>query len=595
MTTWILAVAVGVAAALIQYGRAATPGGANRFALAALRALAVALIVALLLDAPVGRPRPQAPWVFVDASQSMTRGASALDSVAWDSAGAVAADSTFVFGDTLHSVDRAVRASQPATRLRDVVARTMAAGRPVVLITDGEVQDSSALDALPTGSRVVVLERPVQRDAALATLEAPRAAVEGDSLTARIIVRSGSAGAAAGAVTLSLGDRPLGRWTLDAMSPWSERQLDLRVRVAGARGMSALRAAVTTPGDVEPRNDTLSASIELSRAASAVFVSTSPDEDSRFALAILRGTLALPTRGFLRVAPGLWRREGALTPASEQEVREALRNAPIAILHGDTAIFGPPQSVTLGPFALMVPGGEGEWYVTGTPPSPLAAALAGIPFDSLPPVAAGEPASGDWVALEARRGREPGLRPLVVGRDAPRRVVTVTGSGFWRWRFRAGASADAYAALWGGIFDWLAAERADRRAALPDENVIRAGESIRWRRGSASDSVVQVVLTRASEAPDTIELHFSPGVAIQESPPLAPGTYDVDVPGGRSLLVVNASAELLPARPRLQSGGAGRAAASGAGRAARSVGWLYALAILLLCVEWFWRRRAGLR
>jgi hypothetical protein len=172
----------------------------------------------------------------------------------------------------------------------------------------------------------------------------------------------------------------------------------------------------------------------------------------------------------------------------------------------------------------------------------------------------------------------------------------VSGSGFWRWRFRGGVSADAYAALWGGIFDWLAAERADRRGAVPDEGSVRAGQAIRWRRGSSVDSVVRVVLHRArGTTADTLRLHFVTGAAIQETPPLPAGTYDVTVPGGRTALVVNAAAELLPSRPRLQSGEVGRRAGADDARRARNVGWLYALAIALLCAEWIARRRAGLR
>src|ERR1041385_8151936 len=93
-------------------------------------------------------------------------------------------------------------------------------------------------------------------------------------------------------------------------------------------------------------------------------VSTSPDFDARYALAVLRGALGIPSRGFFRVAPGEWRVEGPLTPVTEADVRQAVREAPVAILHGDTAAFGPPRSIALGPLALMPPASaaEGEWY-----------------------------------------------------------------------------------------------------------------------------------------------------------------------------------------------------------------------------------------
>jgi hypothetical protein len=422
--------------------------------------------------------------------------------------------------------------------------------------------------------------------------------VDGDSLAIRLTLASGAQGAAAGFISLTLDDRPLGRWPLEAMSAASERQLDVRVRAGGTQGPAILRAMVSSSGDAEPRNDTLAATIEISRAASAVFVSTSPDQDARFAIAVLRGALALPTRGFLRIAPGMWRHEGSLASATESEVRQALREAPVAILHGDTTIFGPPQSTSLGPLALIVPpeSDDGEWYVTATPASPLSGALAAIPIDSLPPVSIGQPAVGEWTALEARRGRENVRRAVIVGRDEPRRTVTVTGSGFWRWRFRGGASADAYAALWGGIFDWLAAERADRRGAVPDENIVRAGSPIRWRRGSRPDSLVRVLVQRrGTQRGDTLTLRFGAGSAVQETPALPQGIYDVTMPGGRTLLAVNTSAELLPSRNRLASGMVGRRAPADNARRARSAGWLYAVAIALLCAEWIVRRRVGLR
>jgi hypothetical protein len=598
MSAWLIALAIGAAVAALQYARLRAPSGSVRILLAAMRALAIAIVVALLLDAPLGRARPIPPWAFVDASLSMTRGDTSLWRVAWDSARRVGAESLLVFGDSVRRGDPASRPADATTHLRPVVERTIATGRPVVLVTDGETQDSSALDALTTGSRVIVLPRRPQRDIALTTMEAPRAGVEGDSLAIRMTVAAGSEGAAAGQLTLHLDRQLLGRWPLDAMSPWAERQYDLRIRVEGAQGAGILRAVAAVPGDLEARNDTLSAVIEISRAASAVFVSTSPDQDARFAVAILRGALALPTRGFLRVAPGQWRHEGSLAPATEAEVRQAFRDAPIAILHGDTTVFGPLRTATMGPVALLVPpeSEDGEWYATSTPISPLSGALAALPLDSLPPIAAGVPATGDWTALEARRGREPTRRAVVVGRDSPRRVI-VTGAGFWRWRFRAGASADAYAALWGGIFDWLAAERADRRGAVPDAGVVRAGQMIRWRRGSSADSVVRASLQRRSATPtgDSLTLRFPAGLATVETPPLPSGVYDVTVPGGRTVLVVNESAELVPLRPRLRSSAVGRRARSDDARRARTTGWLYALAILLLCAEWVARRRAGMR
>ncbi|MEO6877971.1 MAG: hypothetical protein ABI205_05780, partial [Gemmatimonadaceae bacterium] len=333
-------------------------------------------------------------------------------------------------------------------------------------------------------------------------------------------------------------------------------------------------------------------------AARAVFASTSPDFDARYALAVLRGALAIPTSGYFRVAPGEWRVDGALTPVREEQVRQALRDAPVAIIHGDTAAFGPPRAATLGPLALIVTSpAEGEWYPSAAPASPLAPALSGLVWDSLPPVGlAPVTPKGDWQGVEARRGRGDERRPILVGSDQPRRVVIVAASGLWRWRFRGGVASDAFTALWGSIFDWLAAERADRRAAVPDERLVRAGEPMRWRRGSASDSVVTVALrARGSARTDSLTLRFSAASNMVESAPLAVGLYDVSTRGGTALLAVNPSREWLPRAPRVASAKVGGSISTNAAPRLRSAGWAYALAILMLCAEWIVRRKRGMR
>lgn len=599
MTAWLIAAAAGLVAAALVYLPLRAPAPAWRAMLAAFRAAALALLVALLLDAPLGRARPARPAVFIDASLSMGREGAGLARVARDSARAAGGDSLWLFGDTVRAPGDASNATDPTSRLRPVVERSMAGGRPAVIVTDGEVADSIALESLVSGSRLVILQRPPRPDVAVASLDAPRAAVEGDSLDLVVTLTSGAQGAAAATLALMLDDAIIGRWPVEPMSPWSERRIERRVRAGNGSGVSLLRAVVSSPGDAEPRNDTLAAPIELARAARAVIVSSSPDEDVRFAMSVLRGALALPTHGYLRVAPGTWRNEGALTPVTETEVRAALRDAPVAILHGDSLIFGPPRAATRGPLALLVPADaeEGEWYPVATPASPLSGALAALELDSLPPVAAGLPAAGDWIALEARRGREAIRRSLVTGRDEPRRVVIVTGSGFWRWRFRGGASSDAFAALWGGIFDWLAAERADRRGAVPERLQLRAGDVLRWRRGSSADTLVPVTLRSrgAGARVDSLVLRFGGTAGVRESPPLPAGVYDVTVPGGTTVLAVNASAELLPGRPRLQPGRVGSRTLVDDARRARNKPLLYVAVLVLLCAEWMTRRRLGLR
>ena len=80
-----------------------------------------------------------------------------------------------------------------------------------------------------------------------------------------------------------------------------------------------------------------------------------------------------------------------------------MRAAPLVILHGDTALFGDPRRATNAALLLM-PAGEtvaGEWYAVGAPASPVAGALAGAPWDSLPPLTASARTPAGYFAILA--------------------------------------------------------------------------------------------------------------------------------------------------------------------------------------------------
>jgi hypothetical protein len=598
MSLWLLAIAAGVLLALVQYGARGVSAGGLNLGAAVLRAAAVALIVALLLDAPAGCAKPVARWAALDASLSMSRGDSSLWRAARDTIRAAKPDSIFEFGDSVRPASPAAMPRDESSELRPAVERALGAGHPLVVVTDGELDDPDAARGLPAGSRVVVLERRPQRDLAVASIDVPRAVVSGDTIQATVTVAAGAAGVAGGALDLSVGDKALAHVPVEALPAYGEHAIAVKARLDAPAGPTVLRALVSSAGDAEPRNDTLLVPIEVARAASAVFVSTSPDFDARYALAVLRGSLGIPARGFFRVAPGEWRVEGPLTPLPESEVRQAIHDAPVVILHGDTAAFGPPRSVAPGPLALIVTSGtEGEWYPSAAPMSPLAPALSGLAWDSLPPVGiVASPPSGSWIGLEARRGRGGERKPIVVGSDEPRRVAIVAASGLWRWQFRGGVAADAFTALWGSIFDWLAAERTDRRAAVVDDRLVRAGDPVRWRRGSPQDSVVALTLReRGTGRVDSLTLRFAANANVVESKPLPVGVYEVSTRGGTSVLPVNESREWLPRAPRVAAIGAGGVLSADATPRLRVFGWAYALAILMLCAEWILRRTRGMR
>ena len=600
MTIWMVAVVGGVLLALLSYRWRGGASAGPTLLVALLRALALTLLIALLLDAVAGVPHPVPPIVALDVSQSWLRGG---DTLAWHNARSRArsdaTDSLFLVGDSVRAGAVPDKPTDAATRLRPLVERALSTGRPLQLVTDGEVDDADALATVPAGSRVIVVDGSGGQDAALADIEAPRAAVGNDTAEFRLQVSSGRGGAGAGTVSLVIGDQRVAQVPVQPLAPLADRTVTARARVPNVAGASLVRAIVATSGDAEPRNDTLTTVLEVSPAAGAVLVSTSPDLDSREALALLRGALALPTRGFYRIAPGVWRQDGSLGPANESEIRSIVRDAPLVVLHGDTAVFGPPRTATKGALTLFAPPPEGsaDWYATGAPASPVSAALSAAAWDSLPPLdVAGDVPTGDWVALETRRGRRFERRNAIVGREAARRTVIVGASGFWRWRVRGGAASDTFGALWGGLFDWLSGGRTDVRAAVNADPVVHAGDPVRWRRGAGDDSVVSVVLTRrgGDARADSMMLRFTEGDNIVESGPLVPGVYDVQTAGGNSVLAVNPSRELYPRRA-IPSGAVGRGSSLSDAPRLRSLGWVYAIVIIALCVEWFLRRRLGMR
>ena len=597
MTRWLVALAGGVLFALVAY-RGTPP--ARRILLGALRALAVTLAIALLLDAPAGAGRVPRPFVVLDASSSWRRGG---DSAAWISAVARArasgADTIWLAGDSLRATPAPAAPADAATRIADATARARIAGRALVLITDGEADDAGALGALVAGSRIEVMPRAPFADAAVVSVDAPRRAVAGDTIDVSVTVRAGDAPVPDAALLLLADGRPIAHESLAALNARDERLAHLRVAVPVRTGPVLLSAVVRASGDREPRNDTATVVLEVARAAGAVFASTAPDEEMRFLVPVLRGALALPVRGYYRVAAGAWRREGTLAPSSEGEVRAALRDAPLAILHGDTALFGAPRALAPGALLLLPSATEsdGEWYATAAPASPVEGALAGAPWDSLPPVAVADRApEGEWSALTVARARRYEARSAIALGGAGRRIAVSGAHGFWRWRFAGGTSAEVYDELWGAILDWLMAERRDARAAVPDGALLRAGEPVRWRRGGgAADTTVHVLLAPRGGRADSLALHFAAGALTVETAPLAPGIYDARTAGGAAVLAVNASREWLPRAPTLAPLTVPGTAPARDAPPLRSEGWVYLLAIGALCAEWILRRSVGLR
>jgi hypothetical protein len=125
---------------------------------------------------------------------------------------------------------------------------------------------------------------------------------------------------------------------------------------------------------------------------------------------------------------------------------------------------------------------------------------------------------------------------------------------------------------------------------------VRAGDPIRWRRGSPRDSVVGLTLReRGTGRIDSLTLRFPANAKVVESKPLKVGIYEVSTRGGTALLPVNESREWLPRAPRVAAVGSGGVLSADATPRLRVFGWVYGLAILMLCAEWILRRTRGMR
>lgn len=587
--------------------------------LLALRSTGVVALILLLWNPASSRSvgADAAPLVLLDASLSM--GAGPRDSGSWtgalDTARALARGGViWRFGAGVAAFDTApptdgVSALAPA--LRAGAAR----GGRVVIVTDGEIADRAAIpEDLLRRAQVVALPREpsVSFDAFVAAVDGPRRVAAED--TVRLEIAYGTAGrreAGSGereaTLSANLGSRRISAQRVELPdSGVTTAELSLPASRFPA-GWSAVEVRLEGVGDGEPRDDARLHVLEVSPQPTAVVVAAPPDWDTRFLAAALRDVARVPVRVFVEAEPAgerRWRDGATLTPVRTADVARAVAGARLAVLVGDpTRLAGFRTTGAV----LAWPSGagralEGDWYVEPQAASPLSGALAGVRWDSLPPLTSvidRPPDSAAVTVLAARLGRRGPPRPLMlVSPDGADRRAAVLTTGLWRWQFRGGASAVAYRTLVAALVDWLLegrAGRGERDLAVPDPPQAAQGLPIVWRwvaNGAPRDLVVR--LTRAGGAPRVDTLRFD--AAGRAELRLVPGVYQYTLSGAlaRGLVAVEEySDEWRPAPAVLASqGGAppGRLVAVGL----RDRWWLFALAIAALAAEWAWRRRMGL-
>lgn len=575
--------------------------GTKGRALAALRAATGTIVVLLLADLTCARPDDETTTlVLVDGSLSMSA-AGAQGSVALDSArgwGAVR-----YFGEGATGPDSAPGYGR--STLGAALRAASAMDRPVVVVTDGTIEDLDELPAdLLAAVTVKLFPRAAIADLAVTRVDAPARITLGDTLRVGVdLLRTGTIGENATVELMTAVGTVIAAKAQKLGTAGGQATLVINSRTLGA-GVHLLSARVRGAGDAEPRDDARQFLVQVSPLPGAVLLAAPPDWDARQLHATLRDVAALPVKGYARFGAAGWRSMDDQRRVSPEEVARAARGADLLVLKGD------PGDVVRGarPRGLWRwPSGEGgetqlegDWYaVPSNTVSPLGGAWAGVAVESLAPlsrVTPIEPGPTEWVGLNSQLGRRGVERPVIVGRDsAGIRTVLVAADGLWRWAFKPGNGEEGYRQLVAATTNWLLGA-ADTAVGLarPVRQVVPLGLPLQfqWAGTGTPTPVVAEFSSDAFRRADTLQFDGSGRAEVM----LPPGRFAFTLRGGgRGVVAVETwSEEFVPRVPRLQGHEASRSA--GVSRSAfRDKGWPYLLILLLLCAEWWMRRRMGLR
>lgn len=565
------------------------------------RAAAWSALGILLLDLSCAVPRPpERPLVLLDASLSL-----AADSGRWREArdSAMRWGDVRTFGDERSQLDTVP--ARGRSRLGPALRAAAASDRPIIVVTDGEVEDVNDLPPdLLARTGVRLFPRRPGVDLGITSVEAPPRVTAGDSVPFDIVIRTyGSAVPEGVGVALQLGDRVLAQRPI---RPVANGETRLRVALPSAAlkpEINLVTVLLTGVRDAEARDDARLVIVTVTPTPGVVLLANPGDWDSRFLYRALIDVAELPVRGFVRLEPDRWRSLATLGPVSDEEVRRAAQRADLLILKGDQSL-----ARTTGARGLWLwPSGEngtttlpGDWYLKPGVLSPIAGAFTGLPVDSFPPAVQITPVladSGGWVALTAQNGRRGPDRPVVLGRiRGNRREVTVAADGLWRWAFRGGSSEQGYRSWVGATASWLlaGADSLTGRARPIRPVVANQRPMVFEWRGNGAPAPLEIVWDGQGAARrDTLRFDG----AGQASVWLAPGSYRYRLEGGGSGMVAveTYSDEWLPRPVAVEARAEGAMLASAAPSRARGWVWLFALCVLGLAGEWLARRRLGLR
>jgi hypothetical protein len=565
------------------------------------RAIAWSAIGLLILNisCPVAG-RPERPLVLLDGSLSMDapggRWREARDS-------ALRIGDVRMFGDEGASSDTAPIRGR--SLLRPALTAAAASNRPVVVVTDGEIEDAGDLPPELLGrARVHVFARQPRGDIALINVAGPSRVTAGDSIVLDFEAQAlGGAAAESLRVEVLSGGKSVSSRRLPVSAGATVRSRLAFSSAAIGPGDHVLRVRLAGGGDEEPRTDTRLHLVTVAPTPGVVLLAAPADWDSRFLYRALRDVAQLPVRGFARLDGDRWRSMSDLSIVGGDRVRQAARGADLLILKGDP---GPLAAGTGARGIWRWPSGEtgalplpGDWYLSAAEVSPIAGAFLGQPVDSFPPatqLTPIEPRSGDWIGLAAQLGRRGAARPAVLGREDGRvRSVSVAADGLWRWAFRGGASEQSYRTWVASMTSWLLGGADSARGiASPVRPVVQRGRPLVFEWTGRGAAVASPVIWTGLDSPRADTLRFDG--AGRASVRLPPGQYRYRFPGGGggTVAVEEFSGELLPSPATLASRTT-RVPRPQGRTAARDWLWLFGIAVVALSLEWLARRRLGLR
>jgi hypothetical protein len=565
------------------------------------RAIAWSAIGLLLLNISCPTAgRRQRPQVLLDGSLSMSapggQWAEARES-------ARRTGDVRIFGD-----ERAASDTTPVrgrSLLRPALTAAAASDRPVVVMTDGEIEDAADMPPELLGRATVqAFPRAPAADVALIGVAGPSRVTAGDSIVLDVEARAiAEAPTDILVVEVLFRDRTVASRRLNVPESGTAKSRVAFASGAIGPGDHVLQVRLAGTGDQEPRTDSRLQLVTVAPTPGVVLLAASADWDSRFLFRALRDVAQLPVRGYVRLDRDRWRSMSDLSTVGIERVRQAARGADLLILKGD------PGSMAEGSRAKGIwrwPSGAtdaapmpGDWYLSGVEVSPIAGAFLGQPVDSFPPATQllpYEPGPGDWIGLTAQLGRRGAARPAVAGRQEGRvRSVTVAADGLWRWAFRGGSSEQSYRTWVASTASWLlGGADSVRGVASPIRPVVQNGRPLvfEWT-GSGAASALPVVWT-GSEGARSDTLRFDG--AGRASVYLPPGQYRYRFAGGGggTVAVEEYSDELLPSPVTLSTRQAKIPRPDGR-TAARDWLWLFGICVAALSLEWLARRRLGLR